>query len=168
LLAGCALPVLAVLAPDLPSVRLFNVLTEAAGDFSGRDLLWPAFARAADASPLLGWGVGAGNAIIPPDSEVARIVQSWAAHNEYLRILVEGGELGRALLVGMLACWMVWRSQGLAFHDKAILRLAFAAFAVHAYTDNVLIATTACVFFAFTIGVFARAPAALRRAPGMA
>ena len=54
------------------------------------------------------------------------------------------------------------------FHDKAILRLAFAAFAVHAYTDNVLIATTACVFFAFTIGVFARAPAALRRAPGMA
>ena len=36
------------------------------------------------------------------------------------------------------------------------MRLAFAAFAVHAYTDNVLIATTACVFFAFAIAVFAR------------
>jgi O-antigen ligase len=168
LVSGCVLPVLAVLAPDLPSVRLFNVLTEAAADFSGRDLLWPAFARAADASPLLGWGVGAGNAIIPPDSDVARIVQSWAAHNEYLRILVEGGQLGRALLVSMLSCWVVWRSRALASSDKAILRLAFAAFAVHAYTDNVLIATTACVFFAFATGVFARTPAALRRTPAMA
>ena len=36
------------------------------------------------------------------------------------------------------------------------MRLAFAAFAAHAYTDNVLIATTACVFFAFAIAVFAR------------
>jgi hypothetical protein len=36
------------------------------------------------------------------------------------------------------------------------MRLVFAAFAVHAYTDNVLIATTACVFFAFATGVFAR------------
>src|SRR5262249_16985334 len=35
LLAACLLPVLTVLAPDLPSVRLFNVLTEAAADFSG-------------------------------------------------------------------------------------------------------------------------------------
>ena len=28
--------------------------------------------------------------------------------------------------------------------------------AAHAYTDNVLIATTACVFFAFATAVFAR------------
>jgi hypothetical protein len=38
------------------------------------------------------------------------------------------------------------------------MRLAFIAFAAHAYTDNVLIATTACVFFTFAIGVFASAP----------
>ena len=36
------------------------------------------------------------------------------------------------------------------------MRLAFAGFAAHAYTDNVLIATTACVFFAFATAVFAR------------
>ena len=40
--------------------------------------------------------------------------------------------------------------------DKAIMRLVFLAFAVHAYTDNVLIATTACVFFTFAAAVFAR------------
>jgi hypothetical protein len=40
--------------------------------------------------------------------------------------------------------------------DKVIIRLGFVAFAAHAYTDNVLIATTACVFFTFATGVFAR------------
>jgi hypothetical protein len=38
--------------------------------------------------------------------------------------------------------------------DKVIMRMAFVAFAVHAYTDNVLIATTGCVFFAFATAVF--------------
>ena len=182
LLSACLLPVLVLvlLAQDLPSVRLFNVLSVEATSFSGRELLWPAFEQAAAASPWFGWGVGAGNAIIPPDSEVARIVQSWAAHNEYLRILVEGGQLGRALLIAMLVLWVAWRSSILCRTDKVILRLAFAGFAVHAYTDNVLIATTACVFFAFATGVFAlgheppvgrrepRPSAALRRTPAMA
>jgi len=107
-------------------------------------------------------------------------VQSWAAHNEYLRILVEGGQFGRALLIAMLVLWVAWRSSILCRTDKVILRLAFAGFAVHAYTDNVLIATTACVFFAFATGVFAlgheppvgrrepRPSAALRRTPAMA
>jgi O-antigen ligase len=94
--------------------------------------------------------------VIPPDSELARMIQSWAAHNEYLRIEVEGGQLGRGLLVVLFVLW-VWRhTRRLCRTDKAIMRLAFLAFAVHAYTDNVLIATTACVFFTFATGVFAR------------
>ena len=36
------------------------------------------------------------------------------------------------------------------------MRLVFIAFAAHAYTDNVLISTTACVFFTFATAVFAR------------
>ena len=36
------------------------------------------------------------------------------------------------------------------------MRLVFLAFAAHAYTDNVLISTTACVFFTFATAVFAR------------
>ncbi len=156
LLAGCLLPLLAVLAQELSMVRLFNVLSSEAGNFSGRELLWPPFEQAAAASPWFGWGVGAGNAIIPPDSELARMIQSWAAHNEYLRIAVEGGQLGRTLLIGLFVLW-VWRHTcRLCRTDRVIMRLAFAAFAVHAYTDNVLIATTACVFFTFAIGVFAR------------
>ena len=83
LLAACLLPFLVLLADDLSSVRLFNVLSNEAGNLSGRNLLWPPFEQAAAASPWVGWGVGAGNLIIPPDSEVARQMQTWAAHNEY-------------------------------------------------------------------------------------
>jgi len=38
-----------------------------------------------------------------------------------------------------------------------LMRLVFAAFAGHAYTDNVLISTSACVFFTLITAVFARA-----------
>ncbi len=156
LLAAGLLPLLAVLAPELPMVRLFHVWTDNAANLSGRELLWPPFEQAAAASPWFGWGVGAGNAIIPQDSEVARLIGNWAAHNEYLRISVEGGQLGRALLIGMFVLWVAHHTRRLRRTDKVIMRLAFAGFAVQAYTDNVLIATTACVFFTFAAAVFAR------------
>jgi hypothetical protein len=36
------------------------------------------------------------------------------------------------------------------------MRLVFLGFAAHSSTDNVLISTTACVFFMFSTAVFAR------------
>jgi O-antigen ligase len=156
LLAACLLPLAVVLANDLSVVRLFNVLTNEAGNLSGRDLLWPPFEQAAAASPWFGWGVGAGNAIIPPDSDLVRLMQTWTAHNEYLRILVEGGQFGRGLLIVLFVLWVVRHTRQLCRTDRVIMRLVFLAFAAHAYTDNVLIATTGCVFFAFATAVFAR------------
>jgi O-antigen ligase len=156
LLALCLLPPLAMLAGDLPSVRLFNVLSNEAGSLSGRDLLWPPFEQAAAASPWFGWGVGAGNAIIPPESDLARLIQTLTAHNEYLRIQVEGGLIGLGLLIALFVAWVVQHTRPLRSTDKVIMRMAFLAFAAHAYTDNVLIATTACVFFTFATAVYAR------------
>jgi hypothetical protein len=93
LLIGAAtlLPVLVLLDHSLTDIRLFNVLTAYTTDLSGQELLWPLFERAANQSCWLGWGLGAGNFIISPDSEVAKLLQTWAAHNEYLRMEVEGG-----------------------------------------------------------------------------
>jgi hypothetical protein len=156
LLGACLLPLLVVLVGELPTVRLFNVLNSEAANLSGRELLWPPFEQVAAASPWLGWGIGAGNAIISPDSELAQIIQSRAAHNEYLRMLVEGGQIGRGLLIVLFVLWVVRHTQRLPRTDKVIMRLVFVAFAAHAYTDNVLIATTACVFFTFATGVFAQ------------
>ncbi len=161
LTGAAALPLVGALAlgllpADASAVRAFQVLTTNLGNLSGRQLLWPNFEQAAAQSPWLGWGVGAGNAIIPQGDPVALLLQTWAAHNEYLRIEVEGGQLGRTLLVAWMVLWVRQHTAPLCRSDRAIMRLAFVALAVHAFTDNVLISTPACVLFAFATAVFAR------------
>jgi O-antigen ligase len=150
------LPVLVLAAGALGDVRLFNVVVNETANLSGRALLWPSFEDAAAQSPWFGWGVGAGNWVIPPDSAIVQQLHTWAAHNEYLRIDVEGGALGRALLVALFALWIIVNTRGLPPPDRRIIRLAFIVYAVHAITDNVLISTPACVMFAFVTAVFAR------------
>jgi O-antigen ligase len=148
--------VLGLLPSDLSSVRVVQILTTNFDNLSGRQLLWPNFEHAAAGSQWLGWGVGAGNFIIPEGSPVAKLLQTWAAHNEYLRVEVEGGQLGRASLILFLFFWVRHHTAPLCRSDRAIMRLVFVAFAVHAFTDNVLISTPACVLFAFASAVFAR------------
>lgn len=156
LTAGAVVPMLALVAGDLGDIRLFNVISNEAANLSGRDLLWPAFEAAADQSPWFGWGIGAGNAVIPPDGRIVQVLHTWAAHNEYLRIQVEGGQLGRGLLIVLFAGWVIVNTRRLRASDRRIMRLAFLAFACHAMTDNVLISTPACVLFAFATAVFVR------------
>jgi O-antigen ligase len=83
-------------------------------------------------------------------------MHTWAAHNEYLRIGVEGGMCGSALLVGLFAGWVFVHTRPLCPSDRRIMRLVFVAYAGLATTDNVLISTPACVMFAFATAVFAR------------
>lgn len=162
LLLGAAtlLPLLALFSDALSDMRLFNLLTSDTANLSGRDLLWPPFEQAAVSASWLGWGVGAGNFIIPSGSEVAELLHTWAAHNEYLRIAVEGGQLGRALLIGAFVLWAIGHTTRLPPAERRIMRLIFIAFAAHAATDNVLISTPACVLFSFVAAVFASAAGA--------
>lgn len=156
--AGSIIPVLVglLLAGDLGDIRLFNLLGTDATNLSGRETLWAAFEGATSGSPWVGWGIGAGNAIIPPESPIAQLMHTWAAHNEYLRIEVEGGQLGRALLIAMFTAWVWLRSRPLPVAERRIMRLVFLAFAGHAFTDNLLISTPACVLLTFATAVFAR------------
>jgi O-antigen ligase len=163
LASAAVVPALVLFSGDLSGVRLFNVVANQAADLSGRGLLWPAFQAAADQSPWFGWGIGAGNAVIPPDGRIAKVLHTWAAHNEYLRMEVEGGQVGRTLLICLFAAWVTVRTRPLPLADRRIMRLAFLAFACHAFTDNVLISTPACVLFAFATAVF-RLPGAPPRA----
>jgi O-antigen ligase len=156
LTAAALLPVLALIAGGLGEVRLFNVLMNETGNLSGRGLLWPSFEAAAAESPWFGWGTGAGNVVVPSDGRIAKILHTWAAHNEYLRIQVEGGAIGEALLMALFAGWVMVQTRDLRQSDRRIMRLAFLAFAGHAFTDNVLISTPACVMFGFATAVFAR------------
>ncbi len=156
LLLGAATlpPALALLGPALSDIRLFNLLATDSTHLSGRDLLWPLFERAAAQSYWFGWGLGAGNFIIPPDGQVAQLLQTWAAHNEYLRMEVEGGQIGRALLVTTFVHWAARHTRCLPGAERHIMRLVLLAFAAHAVTDNVLISTPASVLFSFVAAVF--------------
>jgi O-antigen ligase len=157
ILAGlAAVPILFLLAGDLGDIRLFNVVLNETGNLSGREFLWPSFENAAAQSPWFGWGTGAGNSVISPQGRIAQLLHTWAAHNEYLRIQVEGGMIGQTLLVGLFAGWAFVHTRRLWASDRRIMRLAFIALAFHALTDNVLISTPACVMFAFATAVFAR------------
>jgi O-antigen ligase len=149
-------PPLVLLAGELDELRLFNIVVNETINLSGRTLLWPAFEAAADQSPWFGWGIGAGNAVIPRNGPIVQILHTWAAHNEYLRIQVEGGQVGRALLIALFVAWVIVNTRRLPASDRRIMRLAFVAFACHALTDNVLISTPACAMFAFATAVFAR------------
>ena len=157
LLGMLALPVLAALATGSNSIRLLNVLSSDAQDLSGRNLIWPLFERAWNASPVFGWGIGAGKVVVDPDSLLARLLGTTAAHNEYLRVGVDGGYVGLALLIGMMACWALWWTRHAPRTDRFIMRAVFVAFAIHSFTDNTLIAATASVMFTWVSAVFARA-----------
>jgi O-antigen ligase len=154
--AGVMLPVVLALAATFADIRIFNVALNEATSLSGRDLLWPEFREAAAQAPWFGWGIGAGNFIIQPTGMIARTLQTLAAHNEYLRMQVEGGAIGRAVLILSFAAWAMLHTQRLCRSDRMIMRLAFVAFGLLAITDNVLISTPTCVLFTFVTAVFLR------------
>jgi O-antigen ligase len=158
LLLGAAvmLPAMLALAATFADIRIFNVTLNEATNLSGRDLLWPEFRDAAAQAPWFGWGVGAGNFIIPPTGIIARTLQTVAAHNEYLRMQVEGGQIGRGVLILSFVAWATLHTRHLCASDRVIMRLAFVAFGLLAITDNVLISTPTCVLFTFAAAVFVR------------
>ncbi len=156
LLGALLLPLMAALATGSSSLRLLNVLSSEAGDLSGRDVIWPYFEDAWDASPWFGWGVGAGKVVVDPDSLTAHLLGTTAAHDEYLRIGVDGGYIGLALLILLMALWVTFRTRHAVSTDKWIMRMVFLAFALHSVTDNTLIAATASILFAWASAVFAR------------
>ncbi|HQT39359.1 MAG TPA: O-antigen ligase family protein [Acidocella sp.] len=162
-LAACgALASLAVIfASALSFIRVFDLVQLGeAGNLSHRDLVWPYFEAAIAGSPWVGWGVGAGKFVLPVTSTLSATIGTNAAHNEYLRIGAEGGFIGLTLLVVFIGLW-AWRgSRILAPAQRGLLRLIFIAFALHAATDNVLIATTSSIFFVWVSALFATPPQA--------
>jgi hypothetical protein len=151
-----AVPAILLLGESYSSLRLFEVLDSGeGGHMSGRNLLWPLFEAAAARAPWFGWGIGSGNLVIPRDGMLAHLLGTWAAHNEYLRIQVEGGHIGRSLLVLLFVLWVTEHTGRLPRLERLVMRLIFLTYAAHALTDNVLISTPACVFYAFVAAVCA-------------
>lgn len=158
LLLTLGAPAAAILAaPVLGFVRLLSLANQGdMADLSHRTLIWPVYEAAFWQSPWFGWGTGAGKILVPVGTLLWRLLGTNAAHDEYLRIAVEGGALGLGLLVLLFILWLRRAVQRIGRPEAWVMRLVFIAFALHSATDNTLIATTASLMFAWVSAVFAR------------
>ena len=156
ILAGPAVAILA--APFLGFVRLLSLASQGdVTDLSNRTLIWPVYEAAIARSPWVGWGTGSGKVLVPVGTLLWHLLGTNAAHDEYLRIALEGGGLGLGLLVLLMALWLRQGTQHMPAAERAVMVLVFLVFAIHSATDNTLIATTASLMFAWVSAVFARA-----------
>ena len=90
--------------------------------------------------PLLGHGLGAG-----------LLGRSYydLPHNEYLRLLVEGGIIGLVLYGGAVVLWGRQVLARVDARERPFVRALFAALAVYALTDNVLTMAPGLVPFVY-------------------
>lgn len=171
LLMGGMLPGLMVLVPAFLFAMDRFIGVDGEFNYSGRDVIWPYFLDAIQNRPLFGYGLGAGKLIVDPEDPLIKLLRSNAAHNEYLRLAVDGGIIGcAAIFLGIIA-WVWAGTHRLPRADRIVLRCALVAALMHAAFDNVLIASTGVLQFIWFTATMARgrlearsaAPAAARR-----
>jgi O-antigen ligase len=133
-LGALALLVLVLLDSDrLEQLRHVFSLT-------GRDTIWLHYLRQVQERPLFGHGLGAG---------LLGASYYDLPHNEYLRLLVEGGIAGLLLYGGAVVLWGRRVLARVDAGERAFLRALFAALAVYALTDNILTMTPGLVPFVY-------------------
>jgi len=116
--------------------RMFAQTSDSAVNLSGRDEIWSYFLAAFYESPVFGKGVGAGVVLL----EDVVIYSSHAAHNEYLRLLVDGGVVGLLLYIGGVVVHMAIIAKHLTRDEKVLIFGFFFLLAIYSLTDNALTA----------------------------
>lgn len=154
---GGLLPGLVVLGPLAVFAADRALGAEGYQRFSGRDVIWPYFLDAIEARPLFGYGLGAGKLIVDPEDPAIRLIRSNAAHNEYLRLAVDAGVIGVALIFLCIIAWIWSGTRRASPTERLVLRCALAAALLHAAFDNTLIASTAVIQFAWFHAAMSRA-----------
>jgi O-antigen ligase len=107
---------------------------------SGRDTIWAGYFQQFLDSPLFGRGLGAG-----------ALGASYfdLPHNDYLRLLVEGGVVGLVIYGGAVLLWGRRVIALVAPDERPFVRALFLALAAYALTDNVLTMAPALVPFVY-------------------
>ncbi|MGG5811210.1 O-antigen ligase family protein [Falsiroseomonas sp. CW058] len=132
--------------------------------FSGRDVIWPYFIDAIENRPLFGYGLGAGKLIVNPEDPAIRLIRSNAAHNEYLRLAVDAGIIGCAVIFAAIIAWIWAGSRRAAPADRLVLRAALLGALLHSGFDNTLIANIGVIQFTWFAAAMARARLERRQA----
>jgi O-antigen ligase len=122
-------------------------------DPNGRDRLWEGYLDAVRANPVFGQGLGAAE----PGA------YNRLPHNEYLRLLVDGGIVG---LIAYAAAVLAWGRRVLGLirpSERGFVWALFLALGVYALTDNILLMPPGLIPFLYLAVMRTPARRRLRR-----
>jgi O-antigen ligase len=122
---------------------------------SGRDVIWPIYARAIEQFPLFGQGIGTYRVLVDPDD--VRYLGTLAAHNEYLRLGADIGIVGVVTVVLGHAALLVRAWRLFNQPEQVVMRAFSLVLAIYSLTDNTLIATPAMTLYAWVAAFIERA-----------
>lgn len=148
-----ALMVVVAAAAIAPAVLARSSSYTEAGQLntSGRSNAWEYFWDQAQQSPVWGRGLGSGPVIEVP--EYIERGDFTAQHNEYLRMFLEGGYVGFALVLFALAFTLREVSRRFPSRVSADLWALVIAFALLSFVDNTLSAPEFAVSFLLLLGL---------------
>jgi O-antigen ligase len=116
-------------------------------DSSGRDVLWTIYLEQIAKNPWFGHGIGAGTVLLPAVDDY-RTRYTNAAHNEYLRLLMDAGIVGTLIFVGAMIYWVRSELKFMVMREERLLFVAFmVAYAIYCITDNMLSAPPTVIIF---------------------
>lgn len=117
---------------------------------SGRLEAWSIALKQAEVNLVFGRGIGAG----PLVGKAPGTPEGFTAqHNEYVGMLVEGGIVGTVILLTAIVTTMVSVIRRAPLRVRADLAAAGVAFAIYAFTENILSATPLAVAFLLVFGI---------------
>jgi O-antigen ligase len=121
---------------------------------SGRSDIWEIEYTAWQKNPMFGRGIGAG-AIILLDEARLNLVAARATHNEYLRLLLDGGIFGLIAYLFGFAALILRDLRGTSSTTRRLTASLFLSFAIWSFFDNTISSgTTLQTFYAVALLLF--------------
>jgi O-antigen ligase len=146
LLGGPAVGIAAFLLVGASLLARFS-----SNSLSGREMIWQALRDVLRAYPT--FGIGLGHQILVVPEQVTKLTTTIAAHDEYLRIAVECGYAGAAIIFACLIaiCINIWLSKRVGMHP--VFLLAAATFFIYCNSDNAI--SSSVTSFIIIVAAFA-------------
>jgi O-antigen ligase len=129
-------------------------------DLNGRDELWSFYWQEFLLSPWFGRGLGSG--FVASVGWIRAVLPT--PHNEYLHLLVMGGVVGFVVIAGGIGLWYRQLLQVASPNDREFLLALMPALGAYAFTDNILIYSSAMAVYAY-LGVVLTLPSSFALPP---
>jgi O-antigen ligase len=126
-------------------------ITGNAASLSGRDVIWEYYLLEIEKNPWFGRGIGAGVVLLPTIDDY-RVAFTTAAHNEYLRVLIDSGIVGLTIFMIAMIYWVNYERRYMVKEESIMFISFMLLFAVASFVGNTLSSPYSLVIF-FTLAL---------------